>query len=141
MHDIANLTPGLKCDASCAQCGRNFVARTVWQSFCSARCRQAALRVRKANGCVTHAPGSVDAAGTGAAKIIAVRPSPSEKVQQNQQAYNASQPGGRGCQVSRHVLEAEVFGGRVWKEVVSSDGVVCLVSTWRKRTLVAGGAS
>jgi hypothetical protein len=39
------------------------------------------------------------------------------------------------------VIEAEVFGGRTWRQVVSPDGVVCEVSTLRKRTLVEGGAS
>jgi hypothetical protein len=41
----------------------------------------------------------------------------------------------------RHVIEAEVFGGRQWRSVVSSGGVICEVSTWRRRTLVGRDAS
>src|SRR5262249_45780727 len=40
-----------------------------------------------------------------------------------------------------HVIEAEFFGGRTWRQIVSSAGVVCEVGILRKRTLVGGGAS
>jgi hypothetical protein len=39
------------------------------------------------------------------------------------------------------VIEAEVFGGRKWRSIVSSDGVAYEVGMLRKRTLVGGGAS
>jgi len=39
------------------------------------------------------------------------------------------------------VIEAAVFGGREWRQAVSSDGVACEVSRLRKRALLDGGAS
>ena len=75
---------------------------------------------------------------SGPAKIIAVRPNRSENLQQNQHAFH---PQNRGVQAPFQVIETEVFGGRNWRSIVSSGGVACEVSTWRKRTLVEGGAS
>jgi hypothetical protein len=39
------------------------------------------------------------------------------------------------------VIEAEVFGGRKWRSVVSSSGVVCGVGSLRQRALQDKGAS
>jgi hypothetical protein len=75
---------------------------------------------------------------SGAAKIIAVRPNRSENLQQNQHAFR---PQNQGVRAPRHVVEAEVFGGRKWRSIISSNGVVCEVSTLRKRALRDGGAS
>jgi hypothetical protein len=40
----------------------------------------------------------------------------------------------------RRVIEAEVCGGRVWRQVISPGGVVCEVGTLRKRALHENGA-
>jgi hypothetical protein len=44
-------------------------------------------------------------------------------------------------QAPAYVIKTEVFGDRKWHSTVSSGGVACEVSTWRKRTLIAGDAS
>src|SRR5262249_57203702 len=44
-------------------------------------------------------------------------------------------------QAPRHVIEAELFGGREWQPVISSGGVVCEVGTLRQRALRNGGAA
>jgi hypothetical protein len=44
---------------------------------------------------------------------------------------------GRKCRVQgpAHVIEAEVYGGRNWQRVVSSDGVVVEIARLRPRAL------
>jgi len=135
MHQVVNFPSQNKSGSrpkTCASCGTAFVSRKPWQTFCSHRCRQTALRARQTR--VTH--GMV--CPSGAAKIIAVRPNRSENLQQNQHAFR---PQNQGVRAPRHVVEAEVFGGRKWRSIISSNGVVCEVSTLRKRALRDGGAS
>ena len=134
MHDIVKFPPPDKSDTQLKTCvcGRVFTLRKPCQEFCSHRCRQAALRTRQTR--VTH--GMTDPSG--AAEINDVRPSPIQEVPRN---THASRPENRGVRSPRHVIEAEVSGGRVWRQVASPDGVVCEVGTLRKRTLVDGGAS
>jgi hypothetical protein len=118
--------------ASCPVCDAAFVVRRPWQHFCSARCRLAAHRREM------HAPQGQSTLPTGTPKIIAVQPNPSGKTHQNQSTQNAFQ---QGVRAPHHVIEAEVFGGRAWRQAVSSDGVAYEVSTLRKRALRDGGAS
>jgi len=123
------IEPRRRCRNS--RCGGVFVPRKPWQEFCSQRCRQAALRGRQAR--VTHGM----AHPTGAAEIIAVRPSPIAEVPVN---THASRPENQGGSAPSHVIEAEVFGGRTWRQVASSDGVVCEVGRLRPRALREGSA-
>jgi hypothetical protein len=37
--------------------------------------------------------------------------------------------------LAHNAVQTEFFGGRTWRTVVSSDGVVSEVSTWRSRAL------
>jgi hypothetical protein len=69
-----------------------------------------------------------------APKINAVRPSRSKKPEQDQCPQGAILRQGK-IRAPRHVIEAEVFGDRIWRQVVSSDGVVCEVGTLRPRAL------
>jgi len=75
-------------------------------------------------------PGSIPSSP--APKINAVRPNRSKKPKQNQRPRSAIL---QGVRAPRHVIEAEVFGGRIWRQIVSSDGVVCEVGTLRPRAL------
>jgi endogenous inhibitor of DNA gyrase (YacG/DUF329 family) len=117
---------------SCAHCGRGVPPQRPWQTFCSHRCRQAALRGRQALAVQETAD------PTGAAKINAVRPSPIQEMPVKPHFQNASR---RGVRAPSYVVEAEVFGSRVWRQAVSPDGVVCQVGTLRPRALQNGGAS
>jgi hypothetical protein len=110
----------------CFRCGRAVPRQARQQKFCSARCREAAKqRSRKAFlGQDTGAP-----------------PNPPKKVN----GFNILRTQKNGSSIPqnlrRTVIEAEAFGGRKWRQVTSSGGVVCEVSTLRKRALCDGGAS
>jgi hypothetical protein len=136
MHDILNFPHRDKTDSlkTCASCGDVFVPRRPWQTFCSSGCRLDAFRRRAAGTSETY---EMDRP-TRAPEINAVASSPIAKTPVKPHFPNAFQ---RGVRTPRHVIETEVFGGRTWRQVVSSDGVVCEVGTLRKRTLVEGGAS
>ena len=75
-------------------------------------------------------PGSIPSSP--APKRNAVGSNRSKKPEQNQCLQNAIL---QGVRAPRHVIEAEVFGGRIWRQIVSSDGVVCEVGTLRPRAL------
>jgi hypothetical protein len=138
MHDISALPPRNKSATefkTCAKCGGGFVPRKPWQEFCSSRCRLQAFRHEARHA--FHSPGATQQ-DTGAGEIIAVRPSPIQEVPVNTHAFH---PQNQHLRAPRHVIEAEVFGGREWRQVVSPDGVVCQVGTLRQRALRNGGAS
>lgn len=75
---------------------------------------------------------------TGATEINAVQPCPIAEVPANGSVAMRHK---RGGSVPHRVIEVEVFGGRVWREVVSPDGVLYQIGTLRKRALHDGGAS
>jgi len=77
-------------------------------------------------------PGSIPSSP--APKTNAVRPNRSKKPKQNQCPQSAILRQGK-IRAPRHVIEAEVFGGRIWRQIVSSDGLVCEVGTLRPRAL------
>src|SRR5262245_57535812 len=131
MHQLIDFLDRNKSDLKTCSCGRVFAPRKPWHAYCSPRCRQAALRTRQTR--VTHGM----ARPTWAENLNAVRSNRSENLQQNQHAFH---PQNWPVQAPSHVIEAEVFGGRAWRRIVSSDGVACEVGTLRKRTLVEGGA-
>ena len=82
--------------------------------------------------CAFKMPGSIPSSP--APKINAVRPNRSKKPKQNQCPQSAILRQGK-IRAPRHVIEAEVFGGRIWPPMISSDGVVCEVGTLRPRAL------
>jgi hypothetical protein len=110
----------------CARCGRSVPRQARQQKYCSAHCRELAKqRTRKAFlGQDTGAP-----------------PNPLKNVNGFKSLPTPKSGSSIALQAPRKVLEAEVFGGRIWRPVVSSGGVVCEVGTLRKRALVEGGAS
>jgi hypothetical protein len=110
----------------CPQCGRIVARKARQQIYCSTHCRERGKeRTRKAFlGQDTGAP-----------------PNPLKKAN----GFNVLRARENGSSIPqnlrRKVIETEIFGGREWRQVVSSDGVVCQVSTLRQRTLRNGGAS
>jgi hypothetical protein len=80
-----------------------------------------------------EAPAVSGLSPTGPTVLRDVRPNGSEKTQSNQRPCNGKIPGGRsGICGPAHVIEIEVFGGRIWREVVSPDGVRCMVARLRR---------
>ena len=135
MLQITPSTTPCKNDVVCSLCGKSVPRQARQQIYCSAHCRLKAFRANQvAKAIETHPM----ARPTGAAKINAVPPRPSQEVPGNAYAFQLQNRHGRA---PHHVLEAEIFGAREWRRVVSSDGVVCEVSTLRKRTLRDRGAS
>ena len=110
----------------CVRCGRSVLRQARQQKFCSAHCRELAKqRTRKAFlGQDTGAP-----------------PNPPQNVNGFKSLPAPKSGSSIALQAPRDVIEAEVFSGRQWRPVVSSGGVVCEVSTWRRRTLVGRDAS
>lgn len=107
--------------AVCVSCGRALAARHTGRKrrYCSDRCRDAQRRQLNFEFCGTtrypcqakprNAENSRDTSGT-------------------------SQPGfaGQGCankRLWRSIVELEVYAGRNWSDVVSTDGVLCQVAT------------
>jgi hypothetical protein len=109
--------------ACCPNCGCSFAPRAPQQVYCSPRCRVAAFRAGTRNA-------GVPAPKAGKEKINAVRLIPNGKTQSNQRCVTAEKQGGL---VQRKAAETEFFAGRRWHKVVSPDGVVCQVSTYRPR--------
>jgi len=108
----------------CIRCGRMVPRKARQQQFCSDTCRERAReRSRKAFvGRTTGAPTN-----------------PPKKLN----GFN--QYGGPKSRSSLvlNAVQTEVFAGRDWHTVASSDGVVSEVSTWRARSLINtdGGSS
>jgi hypothetical protein len=127
-HHNNNRVTALHRDAPviCSQCGRSAPRKARQQKFCSARCREKAReRSRKAFlGQATGAPTNPLKKANGFNVLPAWK------------SGSSIAP-----RVPREIIEIEVFGGRAWREVTSSDGVVCEASTLRPRTLRNGGAS
>lgn len=108
--------------AVCVSCGRALEARHTGRKrrYCSDRCRDAQRRQLNFEFCGTtrypcqakprNAENSRDTSGTSQADFA-----------------------GRGSAVTkrlwRSIIELEVYAGRTWSEVVSTDGVLCQVAT------------
>ena len=108
----------------CRVCGRRVERAARQQLYCSRVCRERGKqRVRKASlGRDTGAP-----------------PNPPKKLNgvnglQGSKARSSPPPN-----LLREVIETEVFAGRAWRPVISSDGVSCEVSTLRPRALRNNG--
>ena len=109
----------------CARCGRSVPRQARQQKFCSAHCRELAKqRTRKAF----------------LGQDTGVPPNPLKNVNGFKSPPTPKSGSSIVLRAHRHVIEAEVFGGRAWRGIVSSSGVGCEVSTWRKRTLVGRDA-
>jgi hypothetical protein len=110
---------------TCPACGRRVTRKARQQIFCSRRCRQ------RANYAKAVAEGRWTAPPT----------KPSKKAN----GLNGLQARKGRSSISperwRAIVEVEIFGGRRWQAVVSSDGVSCQVSQLRPRALRDGGAA
>ena len=116
----------------CARCGRSVPRQARQQRFCSDRCRE---RNREGERGKQRSRKALLRGDTGAPRA------PPKKAN----GFNVlSAPKSRSSialQAPRHVIEAEIFGGRVWRSVVSSSGVVCEVGALRERALRDGRVS
>jgi hypothetical protein len=111
----------------CASCGRRIERRARQQKFCGQRCRQRAHyedQVRR--GVFSPRPASDTARPTHPPKNA----SDSKRLLER---FSGSSPRIFG---PRHIIEAEVFGGRNWQSMTSSDGVSVEVSRLRPRALM-----
>jgi hypothetical protein len=108
----------------CPICGRVVPRRARQQRFCSTKCREQGKVPRK-NRNKKSAPLPPYLKAT----------EPLEKAN-GFNVLRAQKSGSRvGSNVPREAIEAEIFGGREWQQVVSPDGVVCEVAVLRPRTL------
>jgi hypothetical protein len=114
----------------CSACGR-IVPRTARQQrFCSARCRGRDKEQRRAE---KRSRKGLLGWDTGA-------PTALPKKTNELNGFRSPKSGSSiGPKVPRRVVEVEIFGGREWKPLTSSDGVACEVSTLRPRALQNGG--
>jgi hypothetical protein len=117
----------------CPVCGRIVARKTRQQRFCSDRCRE---RSKESERGKERSRKALMGWHTGA---------PTEPLKKANNFSRFEQPKS-GSSIARkpfldEVIEAEVFGGREWRQVTSSDGVVCQVSTLRPRALQDGSAS
>jgi hypothetical protein len=115
----------------CPICGRIVTRKARQQRFCSDRCRE---RNREGERGKTRSRKALLGGDTGAPRA------PIEKANGFKSLPAPKSGSSIALKAPRKVLETEVFGGRTWRQVVSSGGVVCEVGTLRKRTLVDGGA-
>jgi hypothetical protein len=108
----------------CRVCGRRVERAARQQVYCSRICRERGKeRIRKASlGGDTGAP-----------------PNPPKKLNGANGLQGAKPRSSPPQNLLREVIETEVFAGRSWRPVLSSDGVSCEVSTLRLRTLRDNG--
>jgi hypothetical protein len=108
----------------CRVCGRRVERAARQQVYCSRVCRERGKeRVRKASlGRDTGAP-----------------PNPPKKLNGISDLYGSKTRSSPLQSLLREVIETEIFAGRSWRPVFSSDGVCCEVSTLRPRVLRDNG--
>jgi hypothetical protein len=115
----------------CLRCGRSVPRQARQQLYCSDACRERG-RERTRVGAIKK----------GARYLPTSAPANPQKKVNGFNLLSAPKSGSSlGSGAPRWVIEVEVFGGRAWRQVVSSGGVVCEVGTLRKRALRDGGAS
>jgi hypothetical protein len=117
----------------CARCGRSVPRQARQQLYCSDTCRERSReRSRKIGaGAIKRGPGypTTGAPANPLKNVNGFKSLPAPKIGSS-----------IAFQAPRHVIEAEIFGGRRWRPAVSGGGAICEVSTWRKRTLVGRDA-
>jgi hypothetical protein len=125
--------------ATCQRCGKPLAAKRTGRKprYCSARCRDAHRRQLNFDFCAT-----TRAAITGAFKNPARYPHQAKpRNAKNSPAISSgcrANLAGRGSvdkALWRSIVEREVFAGRDWREVTSSDGVKSEVTMLRPRPL------
>src|SRR3984893_8727218 len=116
----------------CASCGRSVRRKARRQVFCSARCR---ARAHYAKIVAEGGFNPVSARGTG---LLTTPPKKTNKINGQQRADSGSSIRINGPPT---VVEVEVFSGRVWREVVSPDGVRVEVGRLLPRALLVGTVS
>ena len=113
--------------AVCASCGRALEARHAGRKrrYCSDRCRDANCRQLNFEFC-------------GTTRYPCQAKPRNAKNSQDTSSTSQADFAGRGCADKRlwcSIIETEIFSGRDWREVISSDGVRSEVTTLRPRAL------
>jgi hypothetical protein len=126
MIPATNLAARRDAPVVCRVCGRCVERAARQQLYCSRACRERGKeRVRKASlGPTTGAP-----------------PNPLKKLNGANGLHGSKARSSTPQNLLRDVIETEIFAGRSWRPVISSDGVVCWVSTLRPRALRDNGAA
>ena len=115
----------------CLSCGRTVARKARQQRYCSDRCRERG-RDRSRKTAVEALKNAPRYPHSGA---------PTDPLK-NINKHNGLQPREGGSSIPRSLLhEIEVFSGRRWRSVISSDGVACEVSTLQPRTMRDGDVS
>jgi hypothetical protein len=110
---------------TCDHCGRVVRRRSRQQRFCSDACRERGReRSRKAflsqdTGAPTHPLKKVNGIS----------------VFGGRKSWSSTPP-----ELLRKIVEVEVFAGRQWRPVISTDGVACEVAACRTRALLDRGS-
>jgi hypothetical protein len=109
----------------CEACGRSVTRRSKQQRFCSARCRQFALRENRARTAIKN-------------PVLGMDTGPVTNPPKKLNGFNGLQGAKLGSTPRiygpRHVLERELFAGSDWQQVVSPDGVVTQVARLGRAT-------
>jgi hypothetical protein len=123
IHPV-NLAARRDAPVLCRVCGRRVERAARQQLYCSRVCRERGKeRVRKASlGGDTGAP-----------------PNPPKKLNGTNGLQRSKSRSSTPQDLLREVIETEVFDGRSWRPVTSTDGVTCWVSALRPRALRANG--
>ena len=113
--------------ATCASCGRVLIAKHTGRKrhYCSDRCRDRARQDRAY---------AFRGTAIGAGSRVPRNAGNSSNISKN----CGQDFGGRASvdpQLWRAIVELEIFAGRDWRELVSSDGVRCEVTALRPRAL------
>jgi hypothetical protein len=109
------------------KCGRTVRRRSRHQRYCSSRCRVSAHRAKKA---------------VEPTKIVARYPRSGHETRPPKKAQDFNGLQDRFSRSTlrisgpRHVIEVEVFGGRVWQALVGPDGIAVQLSRLRQRALM-----
>src|SRR5262245_16946510 len=108
----------------CPACGRIVRRKARQQRYCSTHCRKRAQRAVEPLKILPHHHPS--GGGT----------NPPKKFNGGNALQGPKSRSSLPREAWRTIVEVEVFGGRAWEAVVSSDGVTCEVAPLRPRALV-----
>jgi hypothetical protein len=110
----------------CRVCGRHVERAARGQAYCSTRCR------KRANYAKAVAEGRF---GARPAQDTALGTNPPKKLNGANGLHGSKARSSPSQSLLREVIETEVFAGRTWRPVISTDGIRCEVSTLRPCTL------
>jgi hypothetical protein len=118
---------------TCYSCGASLSGLRIDARYCSPTCRQRGRRgVTGTSNSSRFIPGGLNGSTATLSRLDPHKSSIS----------NSRKCGGHPARINaqRLVIDIEVFGGRSWRQTVSSDGVICNVGRLRSRTLCDRGA-